>query len=912
MALVMKAMGYELPYYSRASDPIFHLSTPLHPGEYSTTTRPHLQPPMEDEEESAAMKKEEGGSASDSDVRWEKEGKEEAKKRRIQMEDNEHLHDKDTKSDIKNESETKFDIKTVNGITSAWDIKAAHLSESEDSLLQEKFKCNSFLLCDDSLIKREDDIEHKIKDEDASETKVWVGDTNSECEQFVRDNSLISGSLGEEELKSEPMEDDEMRNESMEEEPKSEPLEEEDEDTRNGPSDEEEVKSEPLEEELKSDGLDSDEESQLSDVESCTWMSENLNENFLNTNVNSLKSSESSCSESDVSEKAECEKGIESESPVRKCNNIDYFKLAYSSTNVKMAKHGQALLKQNDFYGTGLCIRSLGESQITSGKDMRVKGGNNGIRTNVYIDTDKVSVSEQCQESVTGQCSNTEQPVDNADRDSPNIYHNPASATDTKMSSLPNCHDSPSIISMCSSDCSDKVMVPNSLVEMGESNLVVQREVLTSSTLKENLDFQLKQTYDRELSLVVPQFHSSVLPVERESVVKSEEAGVNAHSPEDINPIVSNASTVGYSQNGSIVADGSFLLRTHIVDGIIRTACVETLAENESECKEEIPVTCDVSQESYPRTCEDQTQLMNNTEVKCSVESSESEELKSIWYQSFCGTSSNNMMGGTKKEERKGANKNNHQSSEKSSSVILKNICTEALNDSVTRQKGAAKRKFTGCDNDDVKYIWFWGFDSNSEVKEKDAVGNVLDRSNKVQDMNSSPEVDVEGFDSGDSLPVGRVTRSRTRASCDSKVEPEPDVFKCHCNGSNPELCKLAKLRPAKVKCDEVQKARDIINRRRTCNYRRFEPVFEKNLESLTYERAKTKRKSKFEQVQNNEDYEEEEDYEEQENELKEEADQKMSDGEEFREKDEKEERKITPGWYGKGLRKGMKKKTRV
>lgn len=228
------------------------------------------------------------------------------------------------------------------------------------------------------------------------------------------------------------------------------------------------------------------------------------------------------------------------------------------------------------------------------------------------------------------------------------------------------------------------------------------------------------------------------------------------------------------------------------------------------------------------------------------------------------------------------------------------------------RQKGATKRKFTGCDNDDVKYIWFWGFDSNSEVKEKDAIGNVPDRSNKAQDVNSSPEVDIEGFDSGDSLPVGRVTRSRTRASCDSKVEPEPDVFKCHCNGSNPELCKLAKLKPAKVKCDEVQKARDIINRRRTCNYRRFEPVFEKNLQSLTYERAKTKRKSKFEQVQNNEDYEEEEELEEQENEMKEEADQKMSDGEEFREKDEKEEKKITPGWYGKGLRKGMKKKTRV
>ncbi|XP_069999826.1 uncharacterized protein Sirt7 [Penaeus vannamei] len=912
MALVMKAMGYELPYYSRASDPIFHLSTPLHPGEYSTTTRPHLQPPTEDEEEPVARKKGEAGSVSVSDVRWRKDGADESKKRRIHVEADEYLVDNEIKNDIKSENESKCDIKTVNGLTSTWDIKAAHLSESEGSLLQEKFKCNSFLLCDDSLIKREDDIEHKIKDEETSEEKVWVGDTHSECSQFVKEeNSLISGSLGEEEFKSDPMEEDEIKNESMEEEPKSEPVEEEeeeDEDTRNEPSDEEEVKSETLEEDLKSDGLDSDDESQLSDVESCTWMSENLSENFLNTNVNSLKTSESSCSESDLSEKADCEKGNDSDSPVRKCNNIDYFKLAYSSTNVKMAKHGQALLKQNDFYGTGLCIRSLGESPITSGKEMRAKSASNGIRTNVFFNTNEVSVSEQCQENVTDQCINTEQLVSTAERDNANTYLNPASATDSKMSSLPNCHDSPSILSMCSSDSSDKVMVPNSLIETEESDLLVQREVLTSSNLKENLDFQLKQTYDRELSLVVPQFHSSVLPVEKECVVKSEEVCVNAHSAESMNTIVSNSSTDEYSQNGSIVADGSFLLRTHIVDGIIRTACVETLAENESECKEEIPVACDAPHDSFPRTCEGQTQLLNSTEVKYSVESSESEELKSIWYQSFCGTSSNNIMGTTKKEERS-TNKSNHQSSEKSSSVILKNICTEAMND---RQKGATKRKFTGCDNDDVKYIWFWGFDSNSEVKEKDAIGNVPDRSNKAQDVNSSPEVDIEGFDSGDSLPVGRVTRSRTRASCDSKVEPEPDVFKCHCNGSNPELCKLAKLKPAKVKCDEVQKARDIINRRRTCNYRRFEPVFEKNLQSLTYERAKTKRKSKFEQVQNNEDYEEEEELEEQENEMKEEADQKMSDGEEFREKDEKEEKKITPGWYGKGLRKGMKKKTRV
>ncbi|XP_045592471.2 uncharacterized protein Sirt7 [Procambarus clarkii] len=1106
MALVMKALGYELPFYSRSSDPIFNLSTQLHPAEAATSSRPLLIPPPEDDEALDVVENKDP-VVTGHDVRWSGKVDRNGKHSEEVKEENLENEVKDEKCDIK--SETKHDIKPVNGVHSALNF-ALHTQSFENANSDSKDECKPILDESNSLIKSEGELINDVKDEmDIKEEKTW-----NNGESFPGHYSELYRALT---VKSKSNEGHEALESSV---------------------DMEEMKSEPS---------DSDEDFQTSDAEGDPWLSDKLEENTLDE--------ESSCTDSDSSEQMDdcqtedSEMNISDPHPL-KPNNIDYFKLAYASTNVQMAKQGQAILKQNDFYGTGLCIRSFVDNSKTSDRNYK-PASNRGVKSSTIVTASEntpqnavagVEAPTSKLTSVKSTCSKHKQSVCHSERDGSDTSSCVQDGSDTsshvrdgsdtsscvrdgwdassrawdgsdtlshvqdgrstasqlrdgsdtsshlwdgsdisshlrdgsdissrvqdgndtssrvrdgsdtsscvqvgrdassrvwdgnatsscvqdgsdtsshvrdgsdtsshvrdgsdtsscerdgsdtsslatttvlsELSSLPNHCKSPTAMSVCTRNCNKMLSVCSSEYEnilTSCSGNCKQKCVccnnhesdaaavsLSYSRLKTS-NHVLKKTHDSKISLRMPLFSSKI---QVNDINEAETAPQKCDVP--IQNTVDCQGDRSLTRRNSASSDGSFMLRTHIVDGIIRTACVETLTDDKPEDENVLVPSIGITHKvSLPKDnitritlpshigtkslsiplCNNSSLCQENFVSKTQVSAiaqhsnfknvdskfvpqlrvSESDELKSIWQQSFCGSSNEKnlstlaMMMGMKEcrlikcENRDPNNIKPRgdeivQSPEKSSSVILKNICTEALNDSVARQKGSAKRKLKGCDNEDVKCIWFWGFDSNVENKEKEfneSPGNMIS-GDESPIMNGLGEVSMD-TDGNECLPVGRVTRSRTRASSDSRVAPEVDVFKCHCNGSNPELCKTARLRASRAVCDaDVEKAREIIRRRRTYNYRKYEPVFEKKLKSFTYERIRVKRKSKFESVHSNDlENVDEEEYYEQENEAKEDE-QKVSDSEECREKDEKGEKKITPGWYGKGLRKGMKKKTRV
>ncbi|XP_069946995.1 uncharacterized protein Sirt7 [Cherax quadricarinatus] len=939
MALVMKALGYELPFYSRSSDPIFNLSTPLHTAEAATSSRPSLIPPSEDDE-ALDMGDNNETIVAGYDVRW--DGKTQGSEKCNEELEKENLEKnvKDEKHDIK--IETKPDIKPVNGVHAAWNV-AYHAHSLEVTNSDNKENGKSILAESDNLIKDENKLFDVKEEMDFKDDKTW-----NNGESFPGHYKELYKALT---VKSKTTETSE---------------------TLGGSVDMEEVKSEPS---------DSDEDFQTSDAEGEPWLSDKLEENTLDE--------ESSCIDSDSSEQEESEVN-NSDNHSLESNNIDYFKLAYASTNVQMAKQGQALLKQNDFYGTGLCIRSFVDGSKSDKSIKLISNSERRLNTSVTAGDSPLQKTagnvETTNHRVTGSAAKGMltgggKSIMSSHEQSDN--HTVLVGSDTifskipvgvsKSSSLPNQRQSPAL-TFCSNECNDILCsneYENKLTSCDCKHKSLDCNMHESDVTTVNVSCtslrtcnQLKKTDDSEFSMEIPHF-SSILKVND----ISDSETTRQCEVQKIDNILS-CRDESLARSSSRSTEESFLLRTHVVDGIIRTACVETLADDKFEDETiplpslgnvqnvPLPTSSDITRVTVPShidaknvsfpLCINSSLCQENFVSKAQVSAitqhsklksigskfssrlsvTENEELKSIWHQSFCNSSEKSLstlavMVGMKecrliKCENRIPNNVNPRgdevvpSPEKSSSVILKNICTEALNDSNARQKGSAKRKPKGCDNEDVKCIWFWGFDSNAENKEKEYIDGNYVSDGTSPTMNMITEVDTETTDDTDCVPVRRVTRSRTRASSDSRALPEVDVFKCHCNGSNPELCKTARLRPSRGACDaDVEKAREIIRRRRTCNYRKYEPVFEKKLESFTYERVRIKRKSKFESVHNNEEELEEEEYYEQENEIKEDE-QKISDGEDCREKDEKGERKITPGWYGKGLRKGIKKKTRV
>lgn len=962
MAAVMKALGYELPYYSRIDDPIFTLATSLHDAEAGTTSRPSLvppipQPPGEEAEEEAAKKEEE---QKDLDVRWEKEeadsGKEadeetKTKKRKLENFDSDVKEEKDF---IK--EECKDSVKPLNGVSTNWlpilkdekdvEVKTENPSGDGNHIMK---------ACDE--IKSEHDVTNCIKEEEKVLNKLEEED---KCTNFERKSNGLSI----------PSELSQLYTALTTESRKPE----------DGFPEEEQLISADEEEE-KSESPDSDEEDyQVSDMEGEAWPSDRLPEPWDDNNkpedntmadkdAHSSKSTDTCCSdfESEKEEDCQVEDSQAEESQVDECqtedsqvgddemddcnvsspesvNQVNYMRLAYSTTKERMAKQGQTLLKQNDFYGTGLCIRS-------------------------FIDYPKPESTNE--ETIVNEA---QEPEHNSSME----LDSAAEQTETDNTSLPSHNKCSTIGLSSSSTCSGEVLQnecddPES-VEMKSRENVEQGTVIDTNCVN-SIENTTDQCDNVESDEPVTERdgtgneNKEKTPETQDKITESPGAALLSLPVDSVNTIINfgNAKNVNdiakmdymlHHLNQDLTQgssqDGSFLLRTHIVDGVIRRACVETLSKGNSDKGEvtldanklpnNVPSISELAKLSIPclriqrallptptnlAICKQDNlsgvQLQNvvshcnqrrNYESKFTsqLNASESEELKSIWYQSFCGPNSESGLGtlaamvGVKEcnlsktlgnsitcHRPHGSSSNPFPSPENSSSVILKNICAETVSDSVAKQKGSAKKKPKGCDNEDVKYIWFWGFDSNMEQKQLE----------KGDDSDDS-----------DSFPTRRVTRSRTRASCDSQqvaqVEMVPEEFVCHCSGKNPELCQVRKLRSPFPRCDDdVQKARDIINRRRTYNYRRYEPVFEKEMESITYERIKPKRKAKFETGNNNEVDEEFEEQEQENTEMKEE--EKASDGEDgMRERDEKGERKITPGWYGKGLRKGMKKKTRV
>ncbi|MCL4131715.1 UNVERIFIED_CONTAM: hypothetical protein GTU68_036790, partial [Idotea baltica] len=171
--------------------------------------------------------------------------------------------------------------------------------------------------------------------------------------------------------------------------------------------------------------------------------------------------------------------------------------------------------------------------------------------------------------------------------------------------------------------------------------------------------------------------------------------------------------------------------------------------------------------------------------------------------------------------------------------------------------------------DDDVKRLWFWGFDT----RPKEALKEVVE-------------------------PRRRVTRS---AALKAKSQEAAGGVECGCAVANARLCRQASVsrqtESAGVPQEaEMASAREAVRKRRQHNYRRFEPVFEVSLKSLTYVRRKMRRsKREKEEVGKEQEKEEEEKKKEEE------------EGGEW--KKNGEVKMVVPGWYGKGYRKVFKKK---
>ena len=913
----MKALGYKLPHYSKTTDQIFTLATPLHPAETNTASRHCLIPPQEGEEE----EEEPDVEALDEkeEKRWGQGNEEEGRKRKLDSLENEMNEVKDEKCDVKEES--KDDIKPINGLH----MNKLPLCHGGDGVSGVKYlktegsdgECKPVLI----------DTKEEVKEEE-EEDKELVQDIKDEVED-MKDAETLSDT-GSREF--DPMQGDVGGVCS----PKG------DVGQPGTTDDDDEVKSEPV---------DSDDDFHTSDMDGDPW-----EHTPPDTDMTSPKSSASCCSDSESSEKGEDCTTEDSDTPdsqQQDARQVDYFKLAYASTNVQMARQGQALLKQNDFYGTGLCIRSFvnypksGERNKAA-TSSEVKGGrkvrNCEASSEMCVPSSPPPEGENLDvSSLPNHCQSSEA-LSSSDSNSECLPCECGSRV--VLSSSSGGSDIPSSCSRCSSVLvkSDRCVSPSTVSVLSGDKVEVDSpdgEEVSESHV----------TRDGELPSV--------------NIITQDSVGHEGIMVKANNVVCRR----GLDLNPNKAGDGSFLLRTHIVDGIITTTCVESLAKEEAgrsipylsgpaSCK--VPVACssqsDVATVGVPCLSLHQKALMpankstiyidnsmseahvkaitqhlqcqrNRTKFSSELNTAESAELKSIWYQSFCGPNPDKSLSAltlmmkmndcnlgrnlTQGFRPKGTDI--FSNSETSSSVILKNICAEAVNDSAAQHRNSTK-KLKGSDDENVKCLWFWGFDSSAEGKEKVAAAQ------------TSAEADT-AEQNGECHPIGRVTRSRTRASCDAANPPpsEEEVLRCHCSGSNPELCRIARLRPSRVRCDEtIQRARDIILRRRTYNYRRYEPVFEKKLVSLTYERTRSKRKSKFDMAAaaaavtvattaktNEKEEEAHQHHEHHVGEAKEEE-HKVSDGEECRERDEKEERKFVPGWYGKGLRKGMKKKSRV
>ena len=297
-----------------------------------------------------------------------------------------------------------------------------------------------------------------------------------------------------------------------------------------------------------------------------------------------------------------------------------------------------------------------------------------------------------------------------------------------------------------------------------------------------------------------------------------------------------------------------------------------------------------------------------NSHIKSLVNEKEAAELKNIWFNSFC-------------KPRPTVEALNHLSGQV---CLEKNKYSTAI---VNNSKLPPDSKST-CEN--VRNLWFWGFDeamirSNKSMLRVPLSNNIAALHCRLSDLSSSTveifdeksdEInenknnDKEADDEDESRsnlpesPPRRITRSKTRSNFEEPVDSDSDdeEVECWCSGSNPELCRKSReLSDFRIEADEnMLRVRATISKRRTLHYKRYDPVFSVRLKSVTVDTNKRKSSGKKTISKNSSkakkvDFEEEDDME------ADEAEKELC---------EDIVKKINPGWYGKGCRKNIRKKT--
>lgn len=306
-------------------------------------------------------------------------------------------------------------------------------------------------------------------------------------------------------------------------------------------------------------------------------------------------------------------------------------------------------------------------------------------------------------------------------------------------------------------------------------------------------------------------------------------------------------------------------------------------------------------------------------------EDAESDELKSIWFNSFCGPR-------TKEHAEEPL-----LLSPKSQ---LASVFLAQVKDLATRKKLLQSVSKSRVD-DNIKKLWFWGFDdamikhravsgsngfvgvpSPSDKLLTDLTSERIQESHISDDEECDPdsrEMNNEEDDSNETnclnekSPPRRITRSRTKSSHCSKAQKdigerdedeEEEEAVCCCGGLNPALCEATSRFVRRLDPDEdMLRARAVIARRRNINYKRYEPVFAVKLKSLVVENGKRKSKMFKKEVKMRKVEWDEDDQIV--------TEDKVGDAKEGSEEEvEKVLKKVTPGWYGKGYKKIIRKKT--
>ncbi|KAF2362142.1 Sirtuin family [Trinorchestia longiramus] len=293
-----------------------------------------------------------------------------------------------------------------------------------------------------------------------------------------------------------------------------------------------------------------------------------------------------------------------------------------------------------------------------------------------------------------------------------------------------------------------------------------------------------------------------------------------------------------------------------------------------------------------------------------SILNADTSELKAIWFNSFC-------------------DRQNVSRGDKSFAAVSRSQLASVLLGKV-KDLVDQKQLLKGSDlhtNDDVKKLWFWGFDGamiqhengKQVIAEEDVKESVsIDKECAEFSVESSSDSEAEN-----DSPPRRVTRSKTRsaqgdAGCSKQSCADSDETEgCqYCDGEmNPDLCKRSRhMVDSRLPPDDVMmRARAVIARRRNVNYKKYEPVFTVKLKSLTLDKNKKskRRANSTSQVKEEKVHKVAPRLEENTHDQVQASESKDGENQNAPNFDESEKvlKKANPGWYGKGYRKMIRKR---